>query len=123
MKRAAVTSAVFLIASAAGLFVSAIAQTSSQHKDVIPPRSIHLTAEQSHVIKEIVLSDMRAKQAPRNNAKIQIGDKVPDKIKLQNFPPLVNEKVPQVRTYKFFVTQSQVVIVSPQDNVVADIIK
>jgi len=41
---------------------------------------------------------------------------------LQTFPPLVAEKVPQVRTYKFFITENQIVVVSPQ-NVIADIVK
>ena len=52
----------------------------------------------------------------------RIGDKVPPNIELQNFPPLVAEKVPQVRTYKFFITENQIVVASPQ-NIFADIIK
>jgi hypothetical protein len=100
----------------------AIAQTPPQDKDVIPPRSINLTAEQSYIIKEIVLTETRAEQAPPND-EIKIGNKVADDIKLLAFPKLVAEKVPQVKSYKFFVTQNQVVVVSPQDNVVADIIK
>ena len=114
---------VLLIVSAAGLLVStAIAQTPSQDQDVIPPRSIKLTAEQSYVIKEIVLNEKRTEQVSRNG-EVKIGDRVPDNIQLQTFPQLVAEKVPQVRTHKFFVTKNQIVIVSPQDNVVADIIK
>jgi hypothetical protein len=123
LKQTAIKRGVLLIVSAAGLLVSvAIAQTPSQDKDVIPPRSINLTAEQSYIIKEIVLTETRAEQAPPND-EIKIGNKVADDIKLLAFPKLVAEKVPQVKTYKFFVTQNQVVVVSPQDNVVADIIK
>jgi len=123
LKQTTIKSAALLVASATGLLVSvAIAQTPSQDRDVIPPRSINLTAEQSYIIKEIVLTEMRAEQAPPNT-EIKIGDKVADDIKLQAFPKLAAEKVPQVRTYKFFVTQNKIVVVSPQDNVVADIIK
>jgi len=123
LKQTAIKRAVLLIVSAAGLLVSvAIAQPPSQDKDVIPPRSINLTAEQSYIIKEIVLTEMRAEQAPPND-EIKIGNKVADDVKLLAFPKLVAEKVPQVKTYKFFVTQNQIVVVSPQDNVVADIIK
>jgi hypothetical protein len=123
LKQTAIKRAVLLLVSATGLVVSvAIAQTPSEDKDVIPPRSINLTAEQSYIIKEIVLTETRAEQAPPN-AETKIGDKVPDDVKLQSFPKLVAEKVPQVKTYKFFVIQNQVVVVSPQDNVVADIIK
>jgi hypothetical protein len=118
MKRAALA-----IATAVGLFLAvAIAQVPSEDKEVIPPRSVQLTAEQDHIIKEIVLKDMSVDQVP-SNTEVKIGDRVPDEIKLQSFPPLVAEKVPQIKTHKFFVTQNKVVIVAPQDNVVADIIK
>jgi hypothetical protein len=110
------------VALAAGFLVGgAIAQTPPDDKDAIPPRSIQLTAEQDHVIKEVVLKDMHIKQVPRS-AKIRIGEKVPPDIELQTFPPLVAEKVPQVRTYKFFISENQIVVVSSQ-NIIADIIK
>ncbi|MGA7251218.1 MAG: hypothetical protein WBX35_08240, partial [Pseudolabrys sp.] len=117
MKRAA-----WAMALTAGFLLgAAIAQTPPDDKEPIPPRSIQLTAEQDHVIKEIVLKDMHIKQVPRS-PEIKIGEKVPPDIELQTFPPLVAEKVPQVRTYKFFITENQIVVVSPQ-NVIADIIK
>jgi hypothetical protein len=117
MKRAALA-----IALTAGFFVGgAIAQTPPGDKEPIPPRSIQLTAEQGHVIKEIVLKDMHIEQVPPST-EIRIGEKVPPDIALQTFPPLVAEKVPQVRTYKFFLTENQIVVVSPQ-NIIADIIK
>jgi hypothetical protein len=99
----------------------AMAQAPSRDKVVIPPRSIQLTVEQGHVIKEIVLKDMHIKQVPRS-AKITIGDKVPPNIKLQTFPPLVAEKVPHVRTYKFFVIENKIAVVNAR-NIIADIIK
>ena len=75
----------------------------------------------SKAIKEIVLKDMHIEQVPPST-EIRIGEKAPPDIALQTFPPLVAEKVPQVRTYKFFITENQIVIVSPQ-NTIADIIK
>jgi Protein of unknown function (DUF1236) len=117
MKRAALA-----IALTAGFLVGgAIAQTPPDDKEPIPPRSIQLTAEQDHVIKEIVLKDIHIEQVPRST-EIRIGEKAPPDIALQTFPALVAEKVPQVRTYKFFITENQIVIVSPQ-NTIADIIK
>jgi hypothetical protein len=114
--------AVLAIALAAGFFVGgAIAQPPPDDKEAIPPRSIQLTAEQDHVIKEILLKDTYIEQVPRST-EIRIGDKVPPNIELQNFPPLVAEKVPQVRTYKFFITENLIAVVSPQ-NIIADIIK
>lgn len=115
--------AVLAIALAAGFLVGgAIAQSPSDEKAAIPARSIQLTAEQDHVIKEIVLKDMHVEQAPRST-EIKIGDKVPPNIELHAFPPLIAEKVPQVSTHKFFITENQIVIVNPQDNKIADIIE
>ena len=103
------------------LAMAPIAQTPPDDKEPIPPRSIQLTAEQDHVIKEIVLKDMQIKQLP-HSTEIRTGEKVPPDIELQPFPALVSEKVPQVRTHKFFITENQIVVVSPQ-NIIADIIK
>jgi hypothetical protein len=103
------------------LFSGALAQSPPDDKDAIPPRSIQLTAEQDHIIKEIVLKDLHIQQVPRS-AEIKIGEKVPPNIELRSFPPLVGEKVPQIRTHKFFVTGNQIVVVGPQ-NIIADIIK
>jgi hypothetical protein len=38
------------------------------------------------------------------------------------FPLLVIDKIPQVKTFKFFVTKDQIVLVSPQKTV-ADVIR
>ena len=115
--------AVLATALAAGFLIgSAIAQSPSDDKAAIPPRSIQLTAEQGHVIKEIVLKDMHVEQVPRS-IEIRIGDKVQPNIELQAFPPIIAEKVPQVSTHKFFITENQIVIVNPQDNKIADIIE
>ena len=85
-----------------------------------PSRSINLSAQQDYIIKEN-LKDIHIEQVPRTN-EIRIGDKVPPNIELHAFPPLVVEKVPQVKTYKFFITENQIVVVNPQ-NLIADIIK
>ena len=56
------------------------------------------------------------------NVAIEIGEKISPDIELHAFPSLVTEKVPQVKTFKFFVTKDQIVLVSPQ-NIVADVIR
>jgi len=81
---------------------------------------VQLTAQQGYIIRENV-KDMHIKQVPRTK-EIRIGDKVPSEIGLHDFPPLVVEKVPKVKTYKFFITENQIVLVSPQKEI-ADIIK
>ena len=64
---------------------------------------------------------MHVEQVPRKK-ELRIGDKVPSNIGLHDFPPFVVEKVPKVKTYKFFITENQIVLVSPQKEI-ADIIK
>jgi len=98
----------------------AIAQIPPTDQRMPPPRSIQLSAQQGYVIKENV-KDMHIEQVPRTNG-IRIGDKVPSDTGLHDFPPLVVEKVPKVKTYKFFITENQIVVVSPQSEI-ADIIK
>ncbi|MFZ0105006.1 MAG: DUF1236 domain-containing protein [Pseudolabrys sp.] len=83
--------------------------------------SVHpALSTKGYVIKEN-LKDMHIKQVPRRK-EIGIGNKVPSDIGLHDFPPFVLEKVPKVKTYKFFITENQIVLVSPQ-NEIADIIK
>ncbi|MBI4365311.1 MAG: hypothetical protein HY543_00675, partial [Deltaproteobacteria bacterium] len=86
----------------------ALAQSPPADKAVIPTRSIHLTAEQSHTIKEVV-KDMQVRQAGKLT--VAIGDKAPADIALESFPQLAIEKVPQLKTYKFFIADGQIVIV------------
>jgi hypothetical protein len=102
----------------------AIAQTPpGDNNTVVPSRSIRITAEQGHVIKEIVLKDKPGESSGSGQSEPAIGDKVPANARLQNFPETVWDKVPQVRTHKFYIANGQVVIVSPSDNTVADILK
>ena len=99
---------------------SAIAQIPPTDRRMIPSRSIQLTAQQGYVIKEN-LEEMHIERVPRTK-EIGIGNKVPSDIGLHDFPPLVVEKVPKVKTYKFFISENQIVLVSPR-NEIADIIK
>jgi len=104
----------------------AIAQTPTPtpgDNTVLPSRSVRITAEQGHVIKETVLKDKPAESSGSGQIEAAIGDKVPASVQLQNFPETVFEKVPQVKMHKFYVANGQVVIVSPSDNTIADILK
>lgn len=87
---------------------------------VVAPK-VNLTQEQRHVIKELVLKDLKV---PPVDAQVPttIGATVPKSVPLQSFPPDVGDKVPQIRSHEFFVTGDRVVIVSPKDNTVADVI-
>ena len=86
------------------------------------PRTINLTEEQRHIIKENV-KDMAVPKAPAN-APETIGDVVPLDIKLSPLPPLAGKKVAQARSHLFFVKKGNdaIVLVSPDDHRVADVI-
>ena len=107
--------------STALLAGSAIAQAPAPDS-AVPSRSIKITAEQGYIIKENVVK-APATSGQGDSVKVEIGGKAPSSSTLQEFPQLVVEKVPAVKSHKFFVSNGQVVIVDPKDNTIADIIK
>ena len=108
---------------------SAIAQSPPPARNApaeapIPNRSITLTAEQGYIIKENLIPGGKAATTGSSaDSKLKIGGKTPDGAALQDFPPIVNEKVPAVKNYKFMIADNQIVIVDPKDNTIADILK
>ena len=81
------------------------------------PRTINLTQEQ-RFIKDLNVQKARA-DAPET-----IGDAVPENIDLHAMPPEVAAKVPQGRSHSFFVKDDNaIVLVSPNDRRVADVIR
>jgi len=94
--------------------------TPRQPEDVLTPaRKLNLTLEQRHTIREFV-KDMKA---DADDVKTEIGDPVPQGITPRPMPTDVAQKVPQVKSHRFFLTAQQIVIVDPKDNKVADVIK
>ena len=86
------------------------------------PRTINLTQEQRFIIKENV-KDLKLTKA-QANATETIGDRVPDDIELHSMPPEIGNKVPQAKSHSFFVKDGDnaIVLVSPSDRRVADVI-
>ena len=85
-------------------------------------RTINRSLEQRHIIKEIVLKDLKVKKETAS-VPLEVGAKVPPSIATQPFPPEIASKVPQVRSHAFFVKDHRVVVVDPKDNVIADVIE
>src|SRR5262249_37073209 len=75
--------------------------------------------EQRHTIKEFV-KDMKA---DATDVQATVGEPVPPGINPRPMPSDVGQRVPQVKTHRFFLTAQQIVIVDPKDNKVADVIK
>jgi hypothetical protein len=122
--------------SRAGLVAAAfsfgIAFSSSEHvlraqdpdKPAIAPqpRTINLTQEQRFIVKENV-KDLKLSTA-RKDSPETIGDPVPPGVDLHSLPPEVATKVSQARSHSFYTKEgnSAVVLVSPNDRRVADVI-
>jgi hypothetical protein len=98
------------------------AQTPPGQDMPLATRSVKLTAEQHHVIKEIVIKDMKVKGVA-GDVKVEVGERVADNVSLQQFPAIIADKIPEVKAHSFFVKGDQVVIVDPRDKRVADVIK
>ncbi len=94
-------------------------------KPAIPvqARTINLTQEQRFIIKENV-KDLELSKAPKD-APETIGDPVPANIVLHALPSEVGAKVSQVRSHMFFIKDGNnvIVLVSPNDRRVADVIR
>ena len=86
------------------------------------PRTVNLTAEQEFIIREIVLKDLNISKA-KPDAPEAIGDAVPENIELHPIPPEVAAKMPQVKSHEFFVKDDKIILVSPSDRRIADVIQ
>jgi hypothetical protein len=91
-----------------------------QPQDVLAPApKLNLTLEQRHTIRELV-KDMKTDTA---DVKAEIGEPIPQGITPRPMPSEVGQKVPQVKSHRFILTEQQILIVDPKDNKVADVIK
>ena len=115
----------FVLAGLSGLALGPPAWTQSTSEPVVAPapRTINLTQEQRFIIKEVVFKDLHVPKA-RADAPQTIGDAVPKNIDLHPMPPVLADKVPQGRSHSFFVKDDNVIVlVSPNDHRVADVIR
>jgi hypothetical protein len=112
--------------------VRAIAQTPQQQepqrqdlppmreRQQLPTQKLNLTLEQRHTIREFI-KDVKD-QASTPDVKAVVGEPIPPDITPSPMPAVVGQKVPQVKSHRFFVAGQQIVIVDPKDNNVADVI-
>ena len=87
--------------------------------------TVNLTMEQRHIIKEIIIKDMKITEPPDQAAKVptEVGQAVPAGIPLQPMPVEVAAKVPQLKAHSFLVKNDKVIIVDPKDNKIAALIE
>ena len=84
------------------------------------PRTVNLTLEQRHTVKEL-LKDAKV-QAVTGDAPMNIGDTVPERITVLPMPADVAQRVPQLKSHTFFIKDGHIVLVSPKDNKISDVI-
>ena len=119
MHKAWIAAALALMLSLGGAAAPAqIAQ--QQPQDVLAPApKLNLTLEQRHTIRELV-KDMKADTA---DVKAEVGESIPQGIMPRPMPSEVGQKVPQVKSHRFILTEQLILIVDPKDNKVAEVIK
>ncbi len=99
-----------------------IAQTQPTTPPVPALPRLTLTAQDEYVIRENLLQDTNLPR--QRSGPDSIGEVVPQNIKLEPLPPEIMQKVPKARAHQFFVKDDDtVVLVSPSDRRVADVIK
>jgi len=84
-------------------------------------RTVNLTLEQRHVIRELV-KELKVESSGQD-LKVAPGEEIPGKVALQPVPPLIGQKVPSIKAHRLYVTQSQILIVDPQDQKVVEVIE
>jgi Protein of unknown function (DUF1236) len=83
--------------------------------------TVNLTAEDTHIIKEIVLKET---SFPRlATADYKVGDQAPPSVRLQAFPPVISDRISSTRSHRFFVSGQKIVVVDPKDNTIVEIIE
>jgi hypothetical protein len=91
-----------------------------RERQQLPTQKLNLTLEQRHTIREFI-KDVKD-QASTHEVKAVIGEPIPQDITPSPMPSVIGQKIPQVKSHRFFVAGQQIVIVDPKDNNVADVI-
>jgi len=89
--------------------------------------TVNLTMEQRHIIKEIIVKDMKI-EPPQEQGQVAkvpmtVGAVVPSGIPLKPMPVEVSSKVPQVKSHSILVKDDQVLVIDPKDNRIAALIQ
>jgi hypothetical protein len=119
MHKAWITAAMALMLSLVDAAAPAQIAPQQPHDALAPGPKLNLTLEQRHTIRELV-KDMKVDAA---DMKAEIGEPIPQGMSPRPMPSEVAQKVPQVKSHRFILTEQQIVIVDPKDNKVADVIK
>ncbi|MBM3531035.1 MAG: DUF1236 domain-containing protein [Alphaproteobacteria bacterium] len=84
-----------------------------------PKTTVNLTAEHRHVIKEIIIKEMKIQPPAAADVPATVGAVVPPGVPLQPIPVEVAAKIPALKAHSFVVRDGSVLIVDPKDNRIA----
>jgi Protein of unknown function (DUF1236) len=112
--------AIASMAAALAMFGSAVDAQAPTEQPAATTRSINLTMENRHAIKEIV-KDAHVQDAP-GNVPVTVGATVPQSV-VHPLPEQVGLKVPQVKSHVFFVKDDKIALVDPKENKIVEVIE
>jgi uncharacterized protein DUF1236 len=77
---------------------------------------LHLSSAQSALVRDSIPRDF-----PEANLRLRLalGAEIPDDVELYDFPRIVVDRVPELREFRFLVTDEQIVIIDPHDRSIA----
>jgi hypothetical protein len=75
-----------------------------------------LSSSEAAIVRDSISPDFPVQQL---RVRLALGAEIPDRIELFEFGPIVLDSVPQLRDFRFVVTQGEVVIVDPRDRGIA----
>jgi hypothetical protein len=109
---------------AAAMATAALPQLPPANAQTLPPaqaapvQRISLTEEHRHIIKEIIIKEMRV-APPSAEVPTAVGEVIPAGVPVQPVPVEVSAKIPALKTHSFLVKDGAVLIIDPKDNRIA----
>ena len=96
-------------------------QAPSDAPRAVEQSTVKLSMEQEHIIKELMKDQ---KVEPQQAAVPEtVGAAVPSSVTLRPIPEPIAQKVPQIKSHRFFVKDNRIYLVDPKDNSIADVIE
>jgi hypothetical protein len=114
--------AAYVRATTSGSMAQAPAQQPGEPPAISSRRTINLTEEDRHTIREIVLKDLKVTKES-DAIKAAIGDPAPQGITTHEFPALMTSKIPALKAHTYFVRGEEIFVVDSRAGRIADIVK
>jgi hypothetical protein len=73
--------------------------------------------------REVIRKQVVQRPARSTTTTVTVGEAVPDTVEIEEFPETVYREIPDIRAYRYYRTDRDVVIVDPADRHVVEIIE